>query len=324
MNFLVEAPPLQNICALCGNASTTLKRCTGCTVVLYCSKACQKQDWPEHKSVRLLPTPIASRADNVRPSCRVSPNEEVHKDYIKSGYTAPATVSAKVREWAETHRYALSIITNAAVHLARAPDEKLEDTLASQRAMTFVIVPLGDNPHEDNPSTAFRIVGSGFIGRDDEEFLKDSWEDAQQYHRAEIEEFQRQPEPSPAIAGLVLTCFFVNTIGLTILNDFPIYRVRTEQLFAPPLDVGSRFVLEETSRLCKSLMRTIKLVIREPQERGQLVPDVGTLVQSKKTWKWKKEDLDWRDRLPTHVTGEMRSSYTAHQLFTYFKHLIWM
>ncbi|KIY66720.1 hypothetical protein CYLTODRAFT_444511 [Cylindrobasidium torrendii FP15055 ss-10] len=37
-------------CGGCSKDSTQLSRCAGCTQQLYCSKECQKKDWPRHKN----------------------------------------------------------------------------------------------------------------------------------------------------------------------------------------------------------------------------------------------------------------------------------
>ncbi|KAG8174844.1 hypothetical protein JTE90_007770 [Oedothorax gibbosus] len=37
------------ICAGCCAKSTGLKKCSGCSVMKYCGKSCQKNDWPDHK-----------------------------------------------------------------------------------------------------------------------------------------------------------------------------------------------------------------------------------------------------------------------------------
>jgi hypothetical protein len=36
-------------CASCGRRATDMQRCKACKGVQYCSAACQKQDWPDHK-----------------------------------------------------------------------------------------------------------------------------------------------------------------------------------------------------------------------------------------------------------------------------------
>eukprot|EP00729_Bicosta_minor_P023641 gene23641-18474_t len=36
-------------CSHCGKSSASLRRCTGCFRVGYCSSECQQMDWKEHK-----------------------------------------------------------------------------------------------------------------------------------------------------------------------------------------------------------------------------------------------------------------------------------
>jgi len=37
-------------CAGCGGTSDTLKKCSGCKTISYCSKSCQQSDWSKHKT----------------------------------------------------------------------------------------------------------------------------------------------------------------------------------------------------------------------------------------------------------------------------------
>ena len=41
-----ETPAIQ-VCRVC--VSRSRFQCSGCKIALYCSQACQKQDWPQHK-----------------------------------------------------------------------------------------------------------------------------------------------------------------------------------------------------------------------------------------------------------------------------------
>jgi hypothetical protein len=41
-----ETPVIQ-VCRVC--VSRSRFQCSGCKIALYCSQACQKQDWPQHK-----------------------------------------------------------------------------------------------------------------------------------------------------------------------------------------------------------------------------------------------------------------------------------
>jgi hypothetical protein len=42
-------------CASCGTSGMKLFRCTKCRVATYCSSACQKKDWPQHKKMCKAP-----------------------------------------------------------------------------------------------------------------------------------------------------------------------------------------------------------------------------------------------------------------------------
>lgn len=46
----------EKCCAKCGKwdyggADVALKRCARCLTMYYCSAACQKEDWPDHKAI---------------------------------------------------------------------------------------------------------------------------------------------------------------------------------------------------------------------------------------------------------------------------------
>ena len=50
---VVKDELLGSVCSSCFKESTQaakqVSRCSGCKVVSYCSKACQKRDWTDHK-----------------------------------------------------------------------------------------------------------------------------------------------------------------------------------------------------------------------------------------------------------------------------------
>lgn len=52
-----------SVCAYCNKISTTFKRCSSCKKVRYCSKDCQKNDWPSHKNECPPPKPKMDPSD---------------------------------------------------------------------------------------------------------------------------------------------------------------------------------------------------------------------------------------------------------------------
>ena len=57
-------------CAACGKTSGTLKKCSRCNSISYCSKICQQNDWTKHKV-----------------SCQIPMKEERPEDYLSSDHT---------------------------------------------------------------------------------------------------------------------------------------------------------------------------------------------------------------------------------------------
>lgn len=53
--FYCHCERCKDRCNFCDVQQATLKTCSKCKVVRYCSQACQKSDWPEHKSMCIRP-----------------------------------------------------------------------------------------------------------------------------------------------------------------------------------------------------------------------------------------------------------------------------
>ncbi|XP_052104183.1 uncharacterized protein LOC127737489 [Mytilus californianus] len=69
---------LQMECARCQRSGITLKRCTGCYMVSYCSKICQRAGWVEHKLTcnKTNIQTISSKRETFNKSTENVPNEQ--------------------------------------------------------------------------------------------------------------------------------------------------------------------------------------------------------------------------------------------------------
>ena len=59
------ATPCSPSCCVCGQAAPPLKACSRCRVKQYCSRDCQRRDWPDHKKTCIVPptAAVAAAAD---------------------------------------------------------------------------------------------------------------------------------------------------------------------------------------------------------------------------------------------------------------------
>ncbi|KAF8966122.1 hypothetical protein BDZ97DRAFT_1756822 [Flammula alnicola] len=109
--------PNSTSCERCLPPGQLLKTCASCKTVRYCSKACQKAHWPEHK--------ICCRTNSAVRNVRKSLGDEVeakHKSFVKwcdnaRSYAAGAAISALgiLEDWKriDTHVFLVEVKTVA-------------------------------------------------------------------------------------------------------------------------------------------------------------------------------------------------------------------
>ena len=71
----------ERTCKVCGKGEGDLKRCAKCKRIFYCSRKCQVDDWPTHKSVCALP-PLITTSPTVIPLS--NPNENTIPEVIQN------------------------------------------------------------------------------------------------------------------------------------------------------------------------------------------------------------------------------------------------
>ncbi|KAI1783171.1 hypothetical protein LXA43DRAFT_357802 [Ganoderma leucocontextum] len=276
--------PVSGVCDLCRSAKAKeggikLKKCTGCSEVLYCSKKCQIEAWPKHKEM-----------------CRSKTKESA----AELGYSSSASLANSLRRWASIHMWSLQRIVEAIAHETEGgADEHLEN----QRAMVFVLSPGKPDPDDpSNPAKAFRLEESSIVSRGEREFLDSQWpfiestcRNMARSMRPELGEAERQ-----AFAGFMPAAFHFKTTGMVSFTQYPLYRLRDHgsgPSYKHSPAEGERKLFDDIATLYMELSN-LGMVLRAPGgDDNQPFPEAGfyrPLKKNLKSWKWvPAPDWDW-------------------------------
>ncbi|KAI0747598.1 hypothetical protein C8Q80DRAFT_685654 [Daedaleopsis nitida] len=93
------------VCDSCGCEKSPLKRCSGCSAVVYCSKECQRKAWSAHKEL--------CRSDATR---RADAGSQSDWPEIGLGYETPMAFMCAFRDWGRAHYHNVTIMANCAVY----------------------------------------------------------------------------------------------------------------------------------------------------------------------------------------------------------------
>ena len=192
--------------------------------------------------------------------------------------------------------------------LAHKMDGGVDDHLASQRAMVFVLSPGTPEPVDPgNPAKAFQLEEVGIIPRNEREFLDSQWprveaicKDYAQRMRPKLREAERE-----AFAGFIPAAFHFRTSGMVSFTQYPLYRLRghsSDPSRNPPQTKEQLQLFDEMSHLYVGLIN-MGMVLRAPGGNDNLAfPEAGfyrPIKKNLKSWKWVAgPGWDWEEAGP--------------------------
>ncbi|KAI1784297.1 hypothetical protein LXA43DRAFT_1123963 [Ganoderma leucocontextum] len=196
--------PTCKVCGWCGRAKPAdggdkLKRCGGCSVVLYCSKKCQTEAWPTHRDL-----------------CGSKTKEEA----AELGYSSMASIANTLDCWVNAHEWSLRTIVEATAHKTGGG---IDDLLKNQCAVKFVLSLGNPDPSDpSNPAKAFVLEEGGIVRRLERDSVDGEWSllestcrNMAAAMRANLPEAERR-----AFAGFLPAVLHFPTAGKVVLfND---------------------------------------------------------------------------------------------------------
>ncbi|KAI0648346.1 hypothetical protein C8Q79DRAFT_570451 [Trametes meyenii] len=145
-------------CYKCGKGpqeGCKLRKCSGCSSAMYCSRECQKAAWSAHN----------------RSSCRLMIKEaSVYADFDhevqRFGYASSMTLSQAIQDFVDAYAWAIEMaISSHALLRGCASTGKLKNSQEILRfrfrCISMVTAPTATRTHR-NPAFAFKVVDSAF------------------------------------------------------------------------------------------------------------------------------------------------------------------
>ncbi|KAI0713527.1 hypothetical protein C8Q76DRAFT_463932 [Earliella scabrosa] len=258
-------------CEHCGSTKLKkqeLKRCAGCSGVLYCSKECQKAAWPNHKSMCRL------RLDSIS----------------ELGYDTPLALRNALKEWVNINIWAVTMVVNAAVYLGGGWDV----VHRSSHAAILHVLPA---PHtaDANPATAFRLLKTRLAHKDSHPTLRAGWEGATRECAEIAAGIRRNRAMGAHFAGVLPTVFEFENAGVRLvpLSQTLVFRPAVRHVPDCYTDEGTRAAFADLVQMCASAISG-GFVFRKAGEAGKDEPELGYMVRRKKNrWEWERVPQTW-------------------------------
>ncbi|KAI1782822.1 hypothetical protein LXA43DRAFT_904786 [Ganoderma leucocontextum] len=288
---ITSRTPLSGVCDWCetaarpGSGVDRLKKCGGCSVVLYCSKACQVQAWPTHKHM-----------------CRSRSKEQA----AELGYPSAVSAASALKRWANIHLWPLRTIAEATAHQTGGgnPDANGSDN----PSMAFRLEECGIVGKDDRD-----FLRSQWL------LIESTCKSMAEAMREKLNEVERR-----TFAGFIPAAFYFKTSGMVSFHQYPLYRLR-EHGCGPSYGRGhteeEHVLFDDISTCC---MESINcgLVLRAPVgDDNQPLPDVGVFTPSKKSWVWKCLDWKW-DTVGVGAPSQYRSGLYPAEIYRRYHKLL--
>ncbi|KAI0350216.1 hypothetical protein OH77DRAFT_1431214 [Trametes cingulata] len=232
-----------------------LRRCTGCGLVTYCSKECQKAAWNRHRA-----------------SCR-------GQKTLDSAALAQISEGSAVKQWVEKiHHYAVISLAGGLVRMH--PGITPDSFTSPNHALLFRLEACADN----NPAKRFRpvtapcIVERAHLGELAKEWAK--WDAECRDTAVFVRRFA--PDSVDCFAGMLPAIFIVVNTGLVMFHHVAVYGLPHMR---DPLEPSSRVMIQDVVDMCVESLQC-GLVFHCSEDQTQDLPDVGTYVRKGREWEW--------------------------------------
>ncbi|RDX52860.1 hypothetical protein OH76DRAFT_131183 [Lentinus brumalis] len=272
-----------NKCFKPQTAGVSLRKCGGCSTVVYCSLECQKVQWPRHKPLCRAGTPAHDAA------------------VARYGYPSLATFSQDLQDFLDANEWALRMIITLQRQLQRDanPDVPFSQLPMLLRFSLRVQAIWSSSTHKHrSPATRFGVVSQTFhdldaYARNETRMWAQTAVLRDEAHRAFIHKY-------PQYIGQLFVVQY--EVPGTNHFQFEFYPLQTPLAPTPGTVEQRRLILEDMMGFCtRSINDGFPLRTNTSEEvmfPVNLEACPGTFVRSGGCWTWKAILDDWKSYIP--------------------------
>ncbi|KAI1783175.1 hypothetical protein LXA43DRAFT_1067907 [Ganoderma leucocontextum] len=313
--YQMESPCALRACVSCGRSpedGLKLKKCTGCAVApIYCSKQCQKNDWPIHNNTSLANTPCTAP-------------EELH------GFGSLDELTQTFHDYLSTHEWALEAALKVSTFLrydfgrTQQPDHTVLRFRFNHTVLRFRFTRTTTKARSRNPARAFTFTDLSWHEACDakriDTFVAMRTSSLAAYRRVFSDDGHPPPPDSTVLALFTLE-------GAVRSHDtlqcFPWYQplpggvgcTEGERVRAP---------LKDLLQICTASLNT-QFPLRNVRTAEMGVPVPGRYARVNRKWVWQPLFTSWVDYLmgrtdcgPLVVLEGLTSGLLPHHLLSLY------
>ncbi|KAI0694180.1 hypothetical protein C8T65DRAFT_759625, partial [Cerioporus squamosus] len=255
-----SATPALRKCNHCGVAPTEtrkLRKCRGCLAApAYCSKECQRADWPIH-------TLSCSKPSKQRDLTHTGLDTSAQF----MGYSTPDELMKSVSDFTESHEWAF------------------RTAMKVYAVLTYGVEPRRSSSRLDPPVWVNGNLGTGVSYPGLEETIARNWQLADERFRTSI----HGDGNCDHYIGLRVAAFTIDGVSTSPMQFIPLYRVDPD-LAPPPIWGDVRVALEELLEFCIRSINGGQFVLRRlvapNMEIGPWEAVPGRYVRRQQNWVW--------------------------------------
>ncbi|KAI1783426.1 hypothetical protein LXA43DRAFT_1046951 [Ganoderma leucocontextum] len=195
-----------------------------------------------------------------------------------------------VKEWAEIHKYGLTVLAHSTLRLPRG----VKANLRRGRVLVFVVEPArrAESAANENPATAFTLCAVKLV--EAEHALPLPSPEALELSRlaAEFDEpgFRGDSGKYATPAGYVPVCFALGT-AFVFTTQYPVYRA-SHHTDDTELEDKTIRMFKDVTHVFVTLINN-GVVFRPPSEGPAAPPDVWRMVPARNGWRWQQDPGAW-------------------------------